>query len=772
MREQLAVELATELPSNKFEEKEKCLWIIQSFGGDLAGEILAEYFVDEEVGLEVLPIIAKIGGDESALILCGVLSPYNENSLMIVRVISSIGHIRAVEELTNKLFNGDLYPESIQEEMLSFFERKITADDKLKNTLTSVNHYSLMRLAGAYAERKITGAARIIARRIFEIALSPSASTKLAMFLCEPNVETEEIVIFAKSIAEYGDDDAAALLVENMLSGNYQNLSTTDVLTIAKKIGRDRTAIALLDLIEQSSEVKLRIMGVDQDEVLDLVLTIGESNTTLILLQDLIDNKEHFQLRRSRILELARRRGGSEIAKLLAVNIDSLSKNDEEFSQILNAISTVGDDEAGSLLIRGQFDEECSKNVLESVVSIAGDETSSSLLSAIEKKAINPSDLETVYSIVEEHGGVKSSSKCLTIISTNTVDDETKLRIWEIFKRIGDHRKSYYLADLFIEGSVSVIPPKEVLFFISEHCTRDALLLLAERINDSSYSNEYLEEVIYILLLYGDRPIFYILLRKSNQIPISKELALVIFNQYLNVADGSDGLHEMAILFADGLLKKIPLVIFLELFSANNLERLERTPECFFRLISGIKNKVFSEDETIMVVNKIIELRLQSYSIVSSALLGSIDKRSFSDLEFERVIIFISLLPPSTIDELPVTFYRATQLTSDQKKLLLLQIENRGGENTFVQLIYSYLALVQSQEISGYSGSIPDLALALDVIERRGGWSAMMALESIYLQGRGISDDERVMIRNSYRSMLMRGVGDKKPTGGLMRRAK
>jgi len=360
----------------------------------------------------------------------------------------------------------------------------------------------------------------------------------------------------------------------------------------------------------------------------------------------------------------------------------------------------------------------------------------------------------------------------LTIISTNTVDDGIKLRLWEIFKRIGDHRKSYYLTDLFIEGSISVVPSEEVLVFISEHRTRDALLLLAERINDSSYSNEYLEEVINILLLYGDRLIFYILLRKSSQIPISEEIVLVIFNQYLNVADGSDDLHEIAILFENGLLKKIPLANFLELFSANSLERLDRTSECFFRLISGVKNKIFSEDETIMVVNKIIELRLQSYSIVTSAFLVSIHERSFSDREFERVIAFISLLPPSIIDELPLTFCRATHLTSDQKKLLLLQIENRGGENTFVQLIYSYLALVQAQEIRGYSESIPDLALALDVIERKGGWSAMMALESIYLQGRGISDEERIMIRNSYRSMLMRGVGDKKPTGGLMKKAK
>jgi len=332
VREQLAVELATELPSRKLtdsvEEKEKILWIIQSFGGDIAGAILAEYFVDEEVGPEVLPIIAKIGGDESALILCRVLSPYNENSLMIVRVISSIGHIRAIEELANKLFNGDPYPESIQEEMLSFFERKITTDDKLRSILTSVNHYSLMRLAGAYAERKITGAARIKVRRIFEIASSLSASIKLAMFLCEPNVETEEIAIFAKSIAEYGDDNASVVLVENMRKGNYQNVSTATVFTIAKKIGRDRTAVALLDLIEQSSEEKLRIMSVDQDEVLDLALTIGGSNTIHILLQNLIDNKEHSQLRRSRILELAGRRGGSEIAKMLAVNIDSLSPTD------------------------------------------------------------------------------------------------------------------------------------------------------------------------------------------------------------------------------------------------------------------------------------------------------------------------------------------------------------------------------------------------------------------------------------------------------------
>lgn len=776
VRGQLTTQLATELSSKQFketdEEKDKYLWIIETFGGETAGNVLASEFVDERVGLEVLPIIEKIGGDESALILLSALNPSSTDSLAIASVICKIGHLQAIEGLVSKLYYDDPFPESVQELLLSFIENKIANDDKLRKKLTSVNDFSLMKLASVYIDKIITGEARIIARRILAIASSPSASIKLAMYLCEPTVEREEITIFVKSIGEYGNDDAASPLVENMCKGHYQNVSTVDVLTIAKTIGGDRTAIALLDLAEETSEVKMKLLQVDQAEVLDIALTIGGPKTALIALAKLIEKKQQYLSRKAKILQLARKRGNSGIAKMLASNLDSLSETDEEVSRILFIISDIGDDEAGASLIKNQSDKGCSQEVLETVVLIAGDESSASLIVAIEKKAINPVDLENVYSIIEGHGGAKTSVRCLTTISTNVVDDKTKLRLWEIFKKIGDSRQCYYLTDLFIEGSISIIPPEEVLFFISRYGTRDSLLLLAERINDSHYSNEYLEEVINILLLNGDRLIFFVLLRKSDLIPITNELALVIFDQYLKVADSDDDLYELATLFSQGLLRKIPLVIFLELFSVDKLKVLERTPSCFARLISGISDNIYSEIETILIMNKIIELRLYRYSVVSSALLGSIRERGFSDHEFERMIAFIKLLPSDVVDELPLTFYRATQLTPAQKKLLLLQIENRGGENTFVQLAYSYLALVTDRENSGYAGSIPDLALALDVVERKGGRSAMMALESIYLQGKGISDEERVMIRNSYRSMLMRGVGDNKPTGGLMRRTK
>ncbi len=775
VRGQLTTQLAIELSSKQFkdtdEEKDKYLWIIETFGGETAGNVLASDFVDRRVGLEVLPIIEKIGGDESASILLEVLSPSNQDSLAIAGVICKIGHIEAIKGLVSKLFNSNPFPESVQELILSFLENKIANDDKLRKKFTSTDTYTLMKLAGAYVDKMITGEARIIARRIFKIASSPSASIKLAAYLCEPTVEREEIAIFVESIGEYGDDNATAPLVENMCTGQYQNVSTVDVLTIARKVGGDRTALALLDLAEETSEVKMRLLKVDREEVLDIALTIGGPKTALLALNNLIENKHQYLSRKATILKLARKRGNSGIAKMLASNLDSLSETDEEVSRILSIISDIGNDEAAASLIKNQSDKGCSQEVLETVALIAGDESSAALIVALEKKAINPHDLENVYSIIQEHGGAKTSSRCLTAISTNVVDDKTKLRLWNIFKIVGDSRQCYYLTDLFIEGSISIVPPEEVLFFISRYGTRDSLLLLAERINDSHYSSEYLEEVINILLLNGDRLIFFVLLRKSDLIPINNELALVIFLQYLKVADYDD-LYELATLFSQGLLRKIPLVLFLKLFSVDNLNGLESAPSCFARLISGISGNIFSEIETILIMNKIIELRLYRYSVISSALLGSIRERCFSDREFERVMAVVKYLPSDVIDELPLTFYRATHLTPAQKKLLLLQIENRGGENTFIQLAYSYLALVTDHENSGYVGSIPDLALALDVVERKGGRSAMQALESIYLQGRGISDDERVMIRNSYRSMLMRGVGDKKSTGGLMRKAK
>lgn len=764
------------------DKKMKYLWIIESFGGEISGLELARLYTANSLGDEVLPIIAKIGGEEAVIELISHLSKC-ANQIELLEVVDQIGGVRAVKKLLSIFFFDPIYSDDVQRSILDIISRKINSDESIREKLIEKGTssldpslYYLLRFAQAYTSYKITGAQRPLALKILEKVSNPSASLALVYYLTSPTVEQEEIPILLKSITEFGDDDSAYELVKGLSDGEHKNIETEDVFAIARKNGGDRTALALVNLVSERTAESLKQKNINEDEVMDLAFEIGGEDFVYFAVDNLISNKPAYQSRRKKILRLARERGGPETGGLLVTNIEAFLANTEEVAQIVEIAISIGDDETAELLIDHFVDKENFGEILIVLEPIIGDRSSLVLLLFVRDKKIKPENLEWVMQVIEKHAEENTLRECLTMITDNSNDDEDsiehKLRLWKIFKSFITQNFVSSLAESFVSGKLSAIPINELFEYFISNQTHEALATLAQGLDSSIFPNEHLADVISLLLSYGYPEIEYIILTKVDKIPIDEKFALRIYYHYIGTEKDFVVFRNLAALFSQGLLTKIPIAAYLELLGIKPQNSKSGVAECFARLISGIRNKIFSENETVMIINKIIELRLQSHPIVSSALLGSIHERSFSDHEFERVIAFISLLPPIIIDELPLTFYRATQLTPAQKKLLLLQIENRGGENTFVQLIYSYLALVQTQEINGYSGSITDLALALDVIERRGEWSAMMALESIYLHGKEISDEERMMIRNSYRSMLMRGVGDKKPTGGLMKKAK